>query len=185
MFLFAMISMEPRYVAPSLFVGSAGLISGMRQGKNKRVFWKLGMSELGILALVLFLLGAVLEYTLDEAKRGLSFHDGKSSYQKAYSDETKVSQFLAEHRVVPGNRVAVVGSPPIQWARMARVRATGDIKDADMFLDSTRADRSMYMTLLKNEGIGAVIAQGNELQKLAGEGWLHLPGNETYRSLLF
>ena len=177
MFLFAMISMEPRYVAPSLFVGSAGLISGMRQGKNKKVFWKLGMSELGILALVLFLLGAVLEYTLDEAKRGLSFHDGKSSYQKAYSDEIRVSQFLAKHGVVPGNRVAVVGSPPIQWARMARVRVTGEIEDADKFLDSPRADRSMYMTLLKNEGIGAVIAQGKELQKLAGEGWLHVPGD--------
>lgn len=185
MFLFALISMEPRYIGPSLFVGSAGLISGMRQGKHKNVFRKLGTSELGILTLVLFMFGAVLEYTLEETKRGLSFHDGKSSYQKAYSDEMTVSKFLAERGVVPGNHVAVVGSPPIQWARMARVRVMGEIEDAEKFLDSSKADRSMYLTLLKKEGIGAVIAQGKEWQKLAVEGWLHVPGTETYWAMLF
>jgi hypothetical protein len=133
---------------------------------------------------VTFLLGAVVECSIDEAWRGLSFQNGKPSYQRAYWEETKVSDFLASHGVVSGNHVAVVGSPPIQWARMAGVKVTGEIEDPDKFLDLSRADRSVYLDLLKNEGITAVIAKGTEWQKLIGEGWLKAPGTQTYWILI-
>ncbi len=183
-FLFAMISMEPRYVAPFLFVGTAGLIIGIRQGAVRKVWARLGVSELGNLILMVFLLGAVVECSIDEAGRGLSFQDGKPSYQRAYWEETRVCYFLTKHGIVSGNHVAVVGSPPIQWARMSGLRITGEIEDTEKFLDSSIPDRSMYLILLKNEGISAVITKGKEWQELAAEGWLQVPGTDTYWVLL-
>jgi hypothetical protein len=183
-FLFAMISMEPRYVAPFLFVGIAGIITGIRQGAFRKVWGRLGVSELGNLVLVIILLGAVVEYSIDEAGRGLSFQDGKHSYQRAYWEETRVGYFLNKHGIVAGNHVAVVGSPPIQWARMAGVRVTGEIEDYEKFLYASTADRLVYLDLLRNEGIAAVIVRGDEWQKLAAEGWLQVPGTDTYWALI-
>ena len=183
-FLFAMISMEPRYVAPFLFAGTAGLVFGIRLGQVWKVFRRFGTNELLSLALVILLLGSVLECSFDEAGRGLSFQDGKHSYQRAYREETRVGYFLNKHGIVSGNHVAVVGSPPIQWARMAGVRVIGEIEDYEKFLDASTADRLVYLGLLRNEGIAAVIARGTEWQKLAGEGWLQVPGTDTYWALL-
>ncbi|MFH0958456.1 MAG: hypothetical protein V1897_07100 [Pseudomonadota bacterium] len=41
----------------------------------------------------------------------------------------------------------------------------------------------MYVIPLKNEGISAVIAKGKEWQGLVGEGWLQVPGTDTYWAL--
>jgi hypothetical protein len=67
---------------------------------------------------------------------------------------------------------------------MAGVRVIGEIEDHEKFLDASTADRLVYLGLLRNEGIAAVIARGTEWQKLAGEGWLQVPGTDTYWALL-
>jgi hypothetical protein len=178
--IFAMISMEPRYVAPFLFLGSVGLILGLNQGKNSRVFSKLGTSDLGVLALVLFLVGSVIQSSVDQAIRGLSLQNGKISYRQAYEDQVLVSGFLSKRGIVTGDQVAVIGSPPIQWARMAGIRVTGEIEDPDNFLTATKTEQINSLNLLKNEGLKAVIAEGKQWSKLSGEDWVLVPGTETY-----
>lgn len=178
--IFALISMEPRYVAPFLFLGSVGLILGLDQGNNQKVFRKLGTSDLGVLTLVFFLLGSVVQSSADQAMRGLSRQNGKISYRQAYEDQVLVSDFLSNRGIVSGDKVAVIGSPPIQWARMAGIRVTGEIEDPGNFLTATKTEENSYLNLLKNEGIKAVIAEGKQWSKLSGEDWFLVPGTETY-----
>ncbi|MCX5873682.1 MAG: hypothetical protein NTY51_10705, partial [Deltaproteobacteria bacterium] len=178
--VFALISMEPRYVAPFLFLGSVGLILGLNQGKNPKVFSKLGTSDLGVFALVLFLVGSVVQSSVDKASRGLSFQNGKISYRQAYEDQVLVRDFLSKRGIVSGDKVAVIGSPPIQWARMAGIRVTGEIEDPDNFLTATKTEQINCLHLLKNEGLKAVIAHGKQWSKLSGEDWVLVPETKTY-----
>ncbi len=183
-FLFALISMEPRYVAPFLFLGSVGLITGMGRGKNQRVFLGLGISDLGVLALVIFLIGSVLQSTVDQAARGLWSENGKISYRQSFEDQISVSNFLSKKGITRGDHVAVLGNSSIQWARMAKIRVTGEIEDPGKFLRTTKAERMNSLTLLKNKGIKAVIAQRKECSRLTDEGWVLIPQTETFYARL-
>lgn len=183
-FLFALISMEPRYIAPFLFLGSVGLIMGIGWGKNQKVFLKLGISDLGVLALVLFMIVSILQSSVDQAIRGLWFENGKISYRQSFEDQISVSNFLATKGVTCGDHVAVLGNSSIQWARMAKVRVTGEIEDPEKFFKITKAQRTKSLTLLKNEGIKAVITQRKECSRLTDEGWVLIPQTETFYARL-
>ena len=183
-FLFALISMEPRYVAPFLFLGSVGLIMGMGRGKNQKVLLRLGVSDLGVLALVIFLIGSVLLSTIDQAVRGLCSKNGKISYRQSFEDQISVSDFLSKNGLSRGDHVAVLGNSPIQWARMAKLRVTAEIEDPEKFLKITKAERMNSLTLLKNEGIKAVIAQRKECSRLTDEGWVLIPPTKTFYARL-
>ena len=121
-----------------------------------------GVGDLGVLVLVLFLMGSVVNSGVDQAIRGLQSQNGKLSYRQSYKDQILVSDFLSKIGIRSRDHVAIVGSPPIQWARMAGVRITGEIEDPNNFFAINLKERFNCLTLLKNEGIRAVIAQGKE-----------------------
>lgn len=178
--LFALISTEPRYVAPFLFVGSVGLIFGISYGENRRFLGKWGLSDFGVLVLVLFLVGSVINSSIDQAIMGLRSQNGKLSYQQNYKDQILVRNYLLKIGIKSGEHVAIVGRAPIEWARMAGLRITGEIEDSSIFFSINQGERFNCLTLLKNEGIRAVIAQGKQLTCFINEGWALIPGTQGY-----
>ena len=171
-------------MAPFLFLGSVGLIMGMGRGKNQKVHLRLRVSDLGVLALVIFLIGSVSLSTVDQAVRGLCFENGKISYRQSFEDQISVSDFLSKNGLSRGDNVAVLGNSPIQWARMAKLRVTAEIEDPEKFLKITKAERMNSLALLKNEGIKAVIAQRKECSRLTDEGWVLIPPTKTFYARL-
>lgn len=178
--LFALISTEPRYVAPFLFCGSVGLIFGMSRGGNRIVFNKWGISDLGMLLLILFLMGNVINSSIDQAIRGLESKNGKPSYHENYQDQVSISDFLSKMGIKHGDHVAILGHSAIQWARMTGVRITGEIEDPDKFFSIDSGERFNCLTLLKNVGIRAVIAHGKKWTRFVDEGWILIPGTDSY-----
>ncbi|MGC8657793.1 MAG: hypothetical protein ACP5U1_01840 [Desulfomonilaceae bacterium] len=178
--LFALISTEPRYVAPFFFLGSVGLIFGISRGENKMVFKKWGTSDLGLLLLIICLFGTVINSSIDQAIRGLVPKNGKPSYHENYENQVSIGNFLPKLGLKHGDQIAMIGNSSIQWARMAGVRITGEIEDPEKFFLIDSDERFNCLTLLKNVGIRAVIAHGKKWTRFRDEGWILVPGTDSY-----
>jgi hypothetical protein len=180
---FFLIRVEPRYVAPFLFIGFLGLASGLRypfdNGKARR------KAVLSALALAAFFVGLVVHSLVDQSLSGLHSTPKKLSYQAAFLERVAVKDFLAKSGLSKGDEVAVVGRrPPIYWARMAGVRIVGEVTEPEEFLSCSREGRDAAIDSLRKEGLKAVVAKGPEWTGLAAEGWRLVPGTRDYYALV-
>lgn len=180
--LFSLIRMEPRYIAPFLFVGLVGMLAALRfpvndlkaQSRSRTAAW-----------LLLVLLCAVLiQSSFDQSYRGLFPSDGKPSRREAYFEQVAVKEFLSSHGLGAGDRVAVLGNPPLYWARMCGLKIVGEILDPIEFLTAGATERARSIDALRAAGIKGVLGQGAAPAKPAPDGWLRIPGTASYYALL-
>lgn len=178
--IFCLISMEPRYIAPFVFLGVTGLVTGLRTRNGdgraraeKRALWL-------TLALCVFLGAIVLQSAADQTLRGLRSTKEKASYREAFFEHVAIRNHLRERGVHPGSIVAVVGSPPMYWARLSHVRILGEIVDERAFLKASPSQRAKAVESMKRADLKAVLAKGEAYAKLAEEGWRRVPGTRDY-----
>jgi len=120
----------------------------------------------------------------DQSCRGLFPADGKPSRREAYFEQVAVKEFLSSHGLAAGERVAVLGNPPLYWARLSGLKIVGEILDPIEFLTAEESERARSIGALRAAGLKAVLGQGSALAKLAGDGWLRIPGTTSYHALL-
>jgi len=180
--LFCMILMEPRYIAPFMFVGIVGMITAIRLPETEKAersampFW------LGVLGITLA--GVVLYSAVDESLRSLYSTPTKISYREAYFEQVSVSNDLKKRGLERNDQVAIVFPLPVNWARMAGVKVVGEILSAADFLAATPGQRAQATNALFRSGIKAVIAKGARFRELEREGWEPLGETRDYYGLM-
>jgi hypothetical protein len=180
--LFCLIRMEPRYIAPFLFVGLVGLLAALRFPVNDlKARHRSRMAAWMLLGLLLTIL---MQSAVDQSHRGLFPVDGKLSRRGAYLEQVAVKKFLSAHGLRAGDRVAVLGNPPLYWARLCGVKIVGEIPDPNEFLIAGAAARARSIDALRAVGLKAIVSRGSAPAKLAGDGWLRIPGTTSYHALL-
>lgn len=180
--VFSLIRMEPRYIAPFLFVGLVGMLATLRfpvndpkaQRRSRTVAW----------LLLVPLLALLIQSAFDQSYRGLFPADGKPSRREAYFEQVAVKEFLSSRGLGAGDRVAVIGNPPLYWARLCGLKIVGEILDPVEFLTAGASDRARSIDALREAGLKAVLSQGSAPAKLSGDGWLRIPGTTSYHALL-
>ncbi len=181
--LFALVAMEPRYVAPFVCCFSVGLCLSVRTlptygWKHKLMSW----SSYGLASvLILF----VLDSAIDQSYRGLVSTPKKASYKESFEENVAVRETLGKNNILPGDKIAVIGSPPFQWARMAGLKITGEILYQEEFLKADRLQRSLAIESLRKAGYRAVIAIGADYERLHPEGWSKISGTRDFHFYLF
>jgi hypothetical protein len=175
--LFMLIRVEPRYVAPFMFLIFTGIISGVRyneESPRQRKFINAAMVFMAV-----FMAGVLVQSMIDQTHSGLYAVGGKGSYKSRLEEIVKVKEFLLEKGLTKGDIVAVVGNPPLYWARMAGFRALGDV-DEEEFLQATKEQRAKSIRALKKAGVKAIVAKNSQMEKLEEEGWTQAPGAKAY-----
>jgi hypothetical protein len=179
--MFCMILMEPRYIAPFMFVGIIGMITGLRlpdtEAKPARA------SLLWLRVLVLCLVGLLFYSAVDESLRSLYSTETKPSYREAYLEQVAVSDDLRNRGLVEGDPVAIVFGLPVNWARMAGLKVVGEVPSAADFLAATPSQRASATDALFQSGLRAIVAKGTRFGELSGEGWELLAGTRDYYCL--
>jgi 4-amino-4-deoxy-L-arabinose transferase-like glycosyltransferase len=176
--LFCLISMEPRYVAPFVYLGFMGLVVGLRYPATeakplRRATWS-------SVLLSACLLGVLAHSAVDQSLRGLVSTQEKASYQEAFSEEVAVRNLLLKKGLAPKDPVGIVGNPPMYWARLAHVRILGEMPDAKEFMQATTQDRAQAARSMKDAGFKALIGKGRSFRSLHSEGWEQVPGTRDY-----
>ncbi len=167
--LFCLIRMEPRYIAPFLFLTFVGLVTGLRYSPEKPVQRK--VFKVSILLVVALMAGILIQSIVDQTYSGLYQTKGKGSYKIRYEEFIAVKDLLISNGLKPGDIVAVIDNPPLYWARMAGVRVLGDVNGAE-FLNTTLKRRSEAIDKLKASNIKAIVAKDSQFKELTKEGWL-------------
>ncbi len=177
--LFAPVHLEMRYVAPSMFTGmTAVLVLPTYRENLKSCSQKIKYVLWGIIALCAILLAIS---AIDQSLRGLAANAQKPSYEQAYGDLTVLAGFLKSNGINPGDKVGIVGTPPILWARMARVQILVRIPDKDQFLRAPETERKQALNSAGKTGAKAVIIYGDPQLK----GWERVPlTRDFYMKLL-
>lgn len=181
--LFALVAMEPRYVAPFVCCFSAGLCLSVRTlpvygWKRRMISW----SPYGLASVLIFF---VLDSAIDQSYRGLVSTPKKASYKESFEENVAVRETLSNNNILPGDKIAVIGSPPFQWARMGGLRITGEILYQAEFLRGDSVQRSMAIESLRRAEYRAVIAIGQEYERLQPEGWSKILGTRDFHVYLF
>lgn len=179
---YCLIRMEPRYIAPYLFVGFTALTVSLRypagdRKASRRIALLSGM-------LLCFFMAIVTHSLIDQSVRALRSTDRKLSYEAAFEEHVAVKNALQTRGMGSGDYIALVGSPPVYWARMAGVRIVAEVESAVDFLKSGPDAREKAIQSLRKSGIRAVVARGSAFGALASEGWSHVPGTRDYFMLL-
>lgn len=167
--LFCLIRMEPRYIAPFLFLTFAGLVTGLRYSPEKHVQKK--VFKISIILVALLMAGILVQSIIDQTYSGLYQTKGKGSYKIRYEEFIAVKDLLISNGLKPGDTVAVIDNPPLYWARMAGVRVLGDVNGAE-FLNTTPERRSEVIEKLKASDIKAIVAKNSQFKELTKESWL-------------
>jgi len=175
---YCLIRMEPRYIAPYLFVGFVGLSSCLTYLPPDH---KAGTRAVGAsLALTVFFLGLVGYTAVDQSVRALISLGDKPSYQAQFGEIVAVKDFLISSGVQKGDEVSIVGLPPSYWARMVGARIVTEVNDADQFLASTPEQRKKAVQALEAVKSRAVVAKDTNFRTLGPEGWQLVPGTRDY-----
>jgi len=170
--------MEPRYIAPYLFVGFVGLASSLRcPEKNGKALGRIVVVS-GVLIAVF--LGLVFHAMVDQAFRGLKHSGGKPSYREAFLENVTVKDFLLNKGMKKDDYFGVVGSPPVYWGRMGGFRIVAEVDDLQQFLNSGADDRKQAAASMESSGVKALVAKDSALAALAPEGWLLVPGTRDF-----
>lgn len=175
---YLLIHVETRYAGSFFFIAFMALVSSLRIQLNPagshRVPLTIGW------ALVWFFCCQVLYSGIDQSLRGLRSTDGKLSQRDAFLEQVVVKDRLASMGVVPGDEVAVIGAPPVNWARMARVKVTAEAPDTERVLASSSEARAAALAALRKAGMKAVLAKGPAFGALTSEGWRLVEGTKDY-----
>ncbi|MEW6532627.1 MAG: hypothetical protein AB1473_17485 [Thermodesulfobacteriota bacterium] len=176
--LFCLISMEPRYVAPFVYLGFMGLVVGLRYPTNEAS--PLHRATWSAVLLSACLLAVLAHSAVDQSLRGLVSTQEKASYWEAFFEEVAVRDYLLKKGLITKDLVGIVGNPPMYWARLAEVRILGEIPDAKEFMQATAQDRAQAARGMKDAGFKALIGKGNSFSNLHPEGWEQVPGTRDY-----
>ena len=173
-FLYLLISVEPRYIAPFLLLVLLGLFPGIVVRNSKDAEKRAARWTIVFATFVMVLTGLVVVYHLAGYPRA----------QRQLGEEfLQVGESLNRTGVQPGQDVAIIGdsSDGCRWARMARVRIVAQILRGDV-ADFWRADpgvkADVYDAFAK-AGANAVIAEQTPPPDEAAE-WQRLGDSHYY-----
>lgn len=175
---YALVKIEPRYIAPYLFLAFVALTIVLRYDPSRERIRRFTLIAGGVLT-TLFL-GLTCHSLVDQTVRGLYSSEKTVSYRDAYAADVAIKNFLEAEGLKPGDRVALVGCPPVYWARMAGLKIVGETENEQEYLGSSPAERANAHQALSDIGIKAAIAKGEGFGALAREGWRPVPGTGDY-----
>ncbi len=176
--LYCMLNVELRYIASFLFLGFVALTVSVKYPKQtprSRVLM-LGSS----VALILFLLGLTGYSIAEQSYRSVRSEGGKLSYKQAFLEHIAVKDFLQKQGLAPGDEIAIIGSPPVNWARMAGVRIVAEIPDTDQMISASSEQKDAALAVLRKQGIKAVVAKDAGFNDPSSPAWKQVPGTRDY-----
>jgi mRNA-degrading endonuclease RelE of RelBE toxin-antitoxin system len=177
--MYSIIHVEMRYISPFLVLVPGALVTSLRteNPESKRIAQSSFVLTATILILIVF-------SAWGQSARSLYSVPGKPSFEKSYLQMATLNQQLRDYGVASGSHLAVVGLPPIYWARIGGYRIIGEIPDVDEFLAVGIESRSKVVENLKRVGMRAIIARDKRFSELASEGWKPLIGVDDFYVLL-
>jgi hypothetical protein len=178
--IYCLVSIEIRYVAAFLFLGFTALVIAPEYKISD--FTKLNAFMIQAVLLVAFMVGMVIGFVVDQSHRALHYSTGKISHRGAFMEMTAVKDFLNDNHAGKLDKIALFYpiNNKIYWARMAGVRAVGEIMNVQGFLQNTPLKRNSVLNSLKTTGFKAVVVKQHEFAGLVGEGWNKVPGTLDY-----
>jgi 4-amino-4-deoxy-L-arabinose transferase-like glycosyltransferase len=175
---YSLVRMEPRYIAPYLFLGFVALALALRYPAGDEKVRRRTVTAAGLL--IGFFLVMVGHSLVDQSIRGLHSTGKTLSYQSAYNEHLAVKDFLKKNGLKKGDYAGLVGEPPVYWGRMAGLKIVGEIENENEFIESSPDQRKVAMDALKHVGVKALIAKGDRFSTLASEGWELAPHTTDY-----
>lgn len=175
---YCLVRMEMRYIAPYVFLCFVALILScrLRPNSSRSRGGSLGLSAV----LVSFFLAMVAYSSFDQSLRGVVSTNKHLSYQGAFQEELLVKDFLQEKMIIVGDNVAVVGNPPVYWARMAGIKILAEVQSVEDFLACDQGLRKHVLDRLRQRKIRAIVGKGSSLAKLELDGWQRVPRTKDY-----
>jgi 4-amino-4-deoxy-L-arabinose transferase-like glycosyltransferase len=181
--LFCLLRIEPRYLAPFIFIGFVGLAAGFMLPEDRPKSRSVVIAA--SLVLVMFFLAQLGHAVVDQTLRGLRSCVDSPSYREAFMEQMRVKDFLLAHGLSRDDEAATLGlTPPIYWARMAGLRVDGEVNDPENFVNGTKLERACATDALRKASVKVVIAKDTTVGTLASEGWKLVPGTRDYYALL-
>ncbi len=180
-----LVVMEIRYVGPFLFLGIVGL--ALLPGFDRTVPEGRSATVLQGALLSVFFVANVAYFVVDESIRATYTAPGKVSHSEVFAEGVALKEFFDKVGVGKGDEIVIFRPPggSLYWARMAGVRATGEIADAKDFLDQGARHRALLLNSLKHAGFKAVVAKGQAFAALLSEGWFKPSGTRDYYVYVF
>jgi hypothetical protein len=175
---YGLVRMEPRYIAPYLFLGFVAMTIVLRCRPDDEKAQRRTIVAAGLLAG--FFMIMVFHSVVDQSFRGLQSTEKTLSYRDAYKEHLAVKDFLLQKGLKKDDYAGLVGEPPVYWGRMAGVKIVGEIEDESQFMESSRDERRAAAEILKKIGVKALVAKGGRFSTLAAEGWQHAPRTTDY-----
>jgi hypothetical protein len=180
--MYSMIHVEMRYIAPFIFLVFLGAVLCLRYDKANHSSMKNGIiGAFGMLAVILVLLALSV---VDQSIRGLISGGSKPTYKEAYSELFAVKDYLQKQGLQPGDQMAVIGYPPIYWARMSGVKISAEIPNQEEMMSVTVENRKKALANLRPIGVNAVLAKSKEFAGLIAEGWKLIPGTRDFYAFI-
>ncbi|MEI8181602.1 MAG: hypothetical protein WCG29_02750 [Desulfomonile sp.] len=175
---YCLIRMEMRYIAPYLFLGFLAVVVSLRFSEaSHKVYLKAWWLSV---TLISFFLLMVAHSSIDQSIRGLISTNNRLSYRDSLREEVIVKDFLDKKGIRKGDLAAVVGSPPVYWARMAGITIVAEIPSLEEFMNSSEKERRSSLEVLRASNIKAVVAKGDVFAHLNSEGWQLVAGTRDY-----
>lgn len=183
-FMYCLVVMEIRYIAPFAFLGLVALVSLPRYNLGNDTWPSRIFLESGLL--IAFLIVILAQSTLDQSVRGLYEIDGKKSHRELYMESQAMKDFLNSKGISSGNRVAIVlpFNQRLHWASLAGVRITAEFPEIEEYLKSDPASREAASIALGKAGIKAVVGSNPLLLEGYADGWQRVPGTSSYYASL-
>jgi len=175
---YGLVRMEPRYIAPYLFLGFVAMTIVLRGRPHDEKARR--RSILAAVLLIGFFLVMVVHSVVDQSLRGLHSTDKTLSYRDSYNEHLAVKDFLMQKGLRKGDYAGLVGEPPVYWGRMAGLKIAGEIEDESQFMESSRDERRVATGVLKRIGVKVLVAKGGRFSTMAAEGWEKTPYTTDY-----
>ncbi|WP_041286144.1 hypothetical protein [Desulfomonile tiedjei] len=180
--MYSVIHVEMRYIAPFIFLVFLGVVLCLRYDTNHSSMKNGVIGAFGMLAVILVLLALSV---IDQSIRGSISGGTKPTYKEAYSELFAVKDYLQDQGLQPGDQVAVIGYPPIYWARISGVKISAEIPNEKEMMSATVEDRKKALATLRPAGVNAVVVKGKEFAGLIAEGWKLIPGTRDFYAFTF
>jgi hypothetical protein len=176
--VYCLLRVEPRYIASFLFLGFMALAMSIRFPQDKSGHGR--AMRLSSLGLVCFFLGLVIYSIIDQSIRSLQSHGPRPSYKEAFLENIAVKDFLVKRGISQGDNIAIVGSPPVNWARMAGVRIIAEIPETEQVLSATGDEQRAATIALDKYRIKAMVVRDSRFGEKSGQEWIPVDGTRDY-----
>lgn len=169
---YALIQIQPRFIAPFLVILLLGLFAGVRLPKEEGI----RMIRSVVMVVVVFLLVPLILGSALKAIRGSA------------NDHVNTARFLGEIGLKPGDTVGAIGGSfdgyAAFWARIARVTIVAEIPSGDhlLFWSASKELRQEVMDTFARTGVRMVIADlvpsAITRKDSLSEGWQQIDGTD-------